>query len=364
MKYFQILLSLILVSNFSEAQIFYGEYGAFSAERTKKFYLQENLEFFDYPNGLFYTGKHVYVGTNMPPMVVKYDTSGQQLHIVASKGRGPAEFLQPSLIARKGDNFLVYDAMQLKFTEFTSEGEALDEYTGVKFTVGNYKYLENNIVTYNVGKSNEPLVRVLEIQGNKLVEGNSYDKLTDLQLKLSRLSGLAPLATKGDMLYYGHIDEPRIFWINLKTGKKGNKKFKDDLFSIEKQNFSINDRAPKADEEWVNFIFTNSSMSKIIPLDDFLLVETNHGSMFNRTRTTVLHVFDYKLKKLDEIHLTHPQLLAYGSEVKANWGNEIMFIQNFADATTKSGKYESGLEYRQQEGSGRKVTIFEIKKAR
>ena len=67
MKFICGLCILLIGTTIAFAQDFVGEKNKISVQLTAQIYLQENIEFFDKVNGVFYTGSNIYASTNMPP---------------------------------------------------------------------------------------------------------------------------------------------------------------------------------------------------------------------------------------------------------------------------------------------------------
>ena len=362
----KIILSLFFSNLLSVAcgQTFTSQDGNFELIKTHEFILQENLELYNFSMGIYFNEDRILLSTNTPSVVISYNFEGEQTNIITKTGRGPGELLGPSAIANKKGNFLVWDAMQLKFVELTPSGDYIREYIGVKRALGKFVTSSDKLIIYSYGSAEGGLVSIFNINGSNLERQKSIDSITERHSKLTALRYTNPFDAKDQVVYYGRADTPKIFLYDLISEHKDSIDINDGSFNVEKTNFSMNDRSEKAEIDWQNFIFTNSRFKNIYALDEYLLAEIQNGNNFDRTRENVFHIYDYQMNKIDQIKLNHEDMLEYGSGAKHGNGNKLLFLNDYPDMTNSSGEFipDRAMEYKRGENHNKKVTIFELKR--
>lgn len=358
---FVIATVLSFVAVVSKAQTIKSAEGHFELAKTNEVILQENIQFFNYSGGMALTDSVILVSTYNPPVVITYNMNGEQTGLISEQGRGPHEFVMPTIISNKANRFVVWDAVQLKFTEVSADGEPVNEYIGIKQAIGKFSFTDDRLLVYNKGHMDGPLLSIFRVNGTRLEKMRDIDSMNEDHKKLTRYGDTAPFAVKDEAIYYGRANETRLYKYDLSTEERSETKFTDKNFRVEKTTFSMNDRADKADEDWINFIYTNSRFKNIYTLDKYLVVEVQNGNNFDQSRETVLHIFDYDLKKLDRIRLGHNIMLSIGDGAKLAKGNELIFYKDYPDMTNQSGKYERGQEYSEiGEHHLRKLTFLRL----
>lgn len=361
------LFYLVLVSIFVcwltdlQAQDLIGEGEKVKLVENQKIILQENIQFFNQSGGMALLDSTILISAYNPPVVIAYGLDGEQNGLVSEQGRGPHEFKMPTIIFSKENSFVVWDAVQLKFTEVSSEGKPENEYIGIKQAIGKFAFTDDKLIVYNKGHMDGPLLSIFQVNGSRLEKIDDLDSMNEHHKKLTRYGHTAPFAVEDKIIYYGKANETRLYKYDLMTKKQTEVDFSDNNFSVEKTSFSMNDRSNQADDDWVDFIYTNSRFKNIYTLDDYLVAEVQNGSNFDQTRETVLHIFNYELEKLDEIRLGHNLMIAFGDGAKIASGNKLIFYKDYPDMTNNSEKYERGQEYSEVgENHLRKLTILQL----
>lgn len=344
MKYLLLLFFLLLLISL-QAQDIISENEKFVLVEDQEIILKENIQFFNQSGGMALLDSTILVSAYNPPVIISYDMNGEQNGLVSDQGRGPHEFQMPTIISSNKKKFVIWDAVQLKFTEVNGQGEPGNEFIGIKQAIGKFAFTDSMFAIYNKGHMDGPLISTYQINGTRLNKLNDVDKMNEQHKKLTRYGHTAPFAIKGDTIYYGRADKTHLYKYNLRTGKRADILFTDSNFNVDKTNFSMNDRSEKADDEWINFIYTNSRLKNIYTLDSYVIAEVQNGNNFDKSRETVLHIFDYELNKLDEIKLGHTAMLNLGDGAKLSSGSELIFYKDYPDMTNRSGKYERGQEY-------------------
>ncbi|HET8866080.1 MAG TPA: hypothetical protein VFM80_10320 [Gracilimonas sp.] len=359
-----LVLLLALSTEVVNAQSIKSTNGNFELVQTKEFILQENLKFYNFSMGVYFNAEKLLLSVNNPPMVISYNFEGEQTKILTKEGAGPGEFLGPGAIAEKDGNLLIWDAMQLKFVEVSSDGEYIGEYIGVKRALGKFSVTNDKLIIYSYGGLVGGLISVYNINGSRLERIKGIDKITDRHSKMTGLRYTNPFAVRNNIVYYGRADEPKIYSYNLRSDKKDSVVINDPSFSISEANFSIRDRSEQAEVDWQNFILTNSRFKNIYALDNYLVAEVQNGNNFDKTRENVFHIFDYQLNKIDEIKLEHKDMLVLGSGAKFGYGSELLFLNDYPDMTNNRGKFIPGTaqNYKRGEHHNKKITIFQLRR--
>lgn len=174
-----IVIALSLVTIVSEAQTIRSAGGHFELANTNEVILRENIQFFNYSGGMALADSVILVSTYNPPVVITYHMNGEQTGLISEQGRGPHEFLMPTIISNKGNRFVIWDAVQLKFTEVSANGEPGSEYIGIKQAIGKFAFIDDRLVVYNKGHMDGSLLSIFRINGTNLEKISDIDSMNE-----------------------------------------------------------------------------------------------------------------------------------------------------------------------------------------
>ena len=90
---------------------------------------------------------NIYVADTKNSRIQKYDESGKYIATFGQRGEGPGEFIYPYYIRISGDKIFIFDAGNIRISNFSLEGEFIDSYSAAKmFSTAVFDY-EGNIYT-------------------------------------------------------------------------------------------------------------------------------------------------------------------------------------------------------------------------
>ena len=139
-----------------------------------------------------------------------FDRAGNQLLQIARRGRGPFEYVEPSIIrATKDDRLIVWCAYLTKFLVFSlRDGQPLFE-RAYPSSVRDFVPLEENLVYVYSGNENAGIVFKYDLSsGDVMEQGGDWSVSHDLMMIMS---GRCPLSSWDGSLYYMPVSELCIY---------------------------------------------------------------------------------------------------------------------------------------------------------
>jgi hypothetical protein len=347
---FTILSLLLKMVTFSPNESIQGTNNQISITFKSEIILQENLEMFSYVNDLIFDREVFFAVTENPSMLLKYDLNGLQQKVISRAGRGPFEYLMPTLIDLSVEHVVLWDAMGLKLIFFkkngTGEFELIDD---IRQSIRKFIYEDNQIFLMKGGSAVGGLIEHYEIENNNLSLIGEYGSRNPVHDIISRYAGTHPIAFHDEKLYYGVANNPELFVMDLNSGNEI-------VVSLESSFFKISDQLPNVrnSSERREFLFSNSRFKSIHATKEYLICEFQHGSIFDGTRKTELLIYDYNLNLIDSIVIDYEFMQRYGNGIIRAYNNRVYFLKNFTGFIDQPDQQQELEKYQ------RRVTIWEI----
>lgn len=142
--------------------------------------------------------------------IIVYDHAGNQLLIIARRGRGPFEYVEPSIIRAADDNrIIVWCAYLTKFLVYSlQDGCPLFE-QHYPFSVRDFVPIDDNIVYAYSGNENAGMVFTYDLSSGEILEkGGEWTVPHSLMMMID---GRCPMAAWQGKLYYMPVSELNIY---------------------------------------------------------------------------------------------------------------------------------------------------------
>ena len=141
--------------------------------------------------------------------IIVYDHEGNQLSVISRRGRGPFEYVEPTIIRAADDNrLIVWCAYLAKFLAYSlQDGSPLFEQS-YPFSVRDFVPIDDNIVYAYSGNENAGLVFTYDLSsGENLEKGGEWTVPHSLMM----IDGRCPMAAWQGKLYYMPVSELNIY---------------------------------------------------------------------------------------------------------------------------------------------------------
>ncbi|TYP93480.1 6-bladed beta-propeller protein [Fodinibius salinus] len=208
-----------------------GEQNKVALHLKKTIPLQENLQLLGKVND-FTVGSDgdIFVVDKQNATIIKYNTKGIQEQIIGKRGRGPFEYLNPSLISNRDDTLYLWDSKQLRFTAITKSGKHLLQLSDFSTAVADIRKYQNYVITYNTGGGHDSIITVYDLKNQKKIK--EIGAKTNEHILLMVLKGSGALDIQNGELFYARADDPNLHKINLGD-------FSQDTYSVTIPDFSV-----------------------------------------------------------------------------------------------------------------------------
>jgi len=231
-------------------------------------------------NGFFY------VYDRNESTILKLDEKGKLIKKIGSRGRGPGEFINVSLLLYNKDTDLLYayDMPSFSIKEITTDGEFLNQYDYPDKQMVNpfYGFIDNGsayLVFYNTYGLNQNIVHKTDIKKGKTIE--SYFEYESMTMNKEAIMahnfkgspyGLHSLILENNDIVLSNSTNEGAFYIQNREGKL--KKISIPTFNINKSIKKINN--PDSDKKYRkindNYSEIYSFISGIAEIDSTILV--------------------------------------------------------------------------------------------
>ncbi len=246
------------------------------------------------------------ISTTKPPQVIVFDKSGSQIREIGSVGRGPKEFLSPSIVRYHHDEFFVWCGELRRLIVFDVNGLPVKQYnleTNIKdfYIYDNYAYCYNN-----TGDIDKGLISVFDLDGDKFKKHNFGTASTE-HIVLNMRDITRGMCINGNLLYCTQVSYPNISVIDLTTEDLVvSKEIIDPDFHLEKLSAEINDFI--ANQESIQYIYGSDIVTGIYPAESYIILRTkmgrvdmegvNYKDATKREIKTYIFDYDFNLLKI------------------------------------------------------------------
>lgn len=339
---FLILLVGFISINFSVAQSKkLGDQKNLKLVNVQKVELTEDKYTFTKATDLAVSDNYFFISCKRPPIVIKYNFSGEQIKKIGSIGRGPFEYISPSKIEIENNKLFIWDSDLLKLTTYSTKGNEIDEIAAFSEAIEDFKIIKDKIALFLSGKKSEHYVKVLNYKNNTMLAyyGNR-NEVHDLLMMYTNSGGVAFL--DDSHLLYGSPAADIIYLSDINAGEVTAINLNEDRFKVE-----VNDvpkYRPATIDKVAKYLFSNSRLSGLYVLKNYIVVELQVGKVEDKSRTNILHVFNKSFNKLDTITLNFEFLESNGEVISATNGNTLYYLNNYSSEVdpTKAGRILTG----------------------
>lgn len=286
--------------------------------------LKENLDVLGNISGFnWIDNNHFIITTSSPePALFVYNLEGEQEYKINRLGKGPGEYLEPTIVHVFQNHIYIWCSKQLKLIKLDSKGKFIEEYHGFQKAIKDFSLWNDDIIFYISGGFNESLIEIHPINQKENIY--YFGKPSNEHLVLNLLERSGGLTLVNNCIHYICADELTIHSLNLENMNESSSSFKDHEFSVNKINsdaftFINNERSKVMD-----YLFNNSTITNLFYADSCLIIQSEIGTskIDNKKIDNSQRYLKYYGFNLSKEHL-------FSVKEKFNPGNNVQRYTNF-----------------------------------
>lgn len=217
------------------------------------------------------------ISTISPPQVIVFDKTGTQIEEIGSHGKGPYEFMRPSIVKHSQNNIYVWCQGMLKLIVFTTDGKPINQYE-FDSAIKDFEIHDNWAFLYTSGGLNESIVTVFDLTNGKYIE-HAWGQASKEHQMLNMKEFTGGIALKDSFLFFSPTNFPEVSIVDLASfNLVSNKKILDPEFTMEEIPGDINDFLRDQDKS-VQYIFGSNVVTGIYVTDSIIVIRTEIGNL-------------------------------------------------------------------------------------
>ena len=233
--------------------------------------------------------------------------NGKQQKIINSNGRGPLEFITPSIVKYYNDEIYVWCSSQLKLIVFDINGKPIREYINFERAIRDFLIYDNYAVLYQSGGITGNFISIYDLKKELII--HNYGNTSQEHLLLSTRPDAGGMTIIENKLLYTTTDELGVYSIDLETFKEIKLlSFEDQEFKTEKLKTSARNLINNNKSEMMNYLNENSYVSGMYNLNNNIVIKAEVGTyIIDGT------IFDYsqRYNKLHFVNLKKEEIEVY-----------------------------------------------------
>ena len=223
----------------------------------------------------FLNEERIIISTIKPSRIVVFDREGNQITCLDRTGRGPMEFLNPSILKSCDKHIYVWCDQQLKLIIYDEILNPIKQFTGFMNAIKDFAVLNNKIYFYLSGGLNENLIRIFHLEREEFIH-ELGGKVTEESILLSLFAGAGGLFVTDSALFYSTPSDLVVYSWCQENDLYESVEFLDIDFKVANINNAvqmINSDRNKA----IEYVSSNSVVKGIYDLKDKIVLVTEVG---------------------------------------------------------------------------------------
>lgn len=241
-------------------------------ENTTKF--KENIVRLGNINSFEFVNKErlVFSGSN-PSQVLLYDTTGQQIDKLGSKGKGPFEYISPSIVRTNHQKIYIWCEKLLKLLVFDISGKPIEQF---KFTkaIKDFIIYENYAGFYTHGGDNEPILKIYNLKTKEFIE--DFGTKTNEHKILNSFNNTGGLTNCENNVFFTPNDKLHIYKINFENFSKTKYSINDKEFKVEAVKAKSREYITQPEKAF-RYFYKNDIISGLFCLNNKIILKTQQG---------------------------------------------------------------------------------------
>jgi hypothetical protein len=216
------------------------------------------------------------VSTSNPSNILIYNTGGKQLKEIKLRGKGPNEFLNPSIIKIYNNKIYVWCSDQLRMLLYDLKGNPIQEFKGFERAITNFLPFKKYIFFYEAGGFEGSLIKLFDTEDKNFI--NEFGETTKEHLILNSRQCAGGMTIFKNKLLFSSSDNLKIHSIDLKTLKDSViYQFQDKEFEVNKFRGNVNNLISKNKDKLIQYLNKNSFIKGLYVYYNTILLITEIG---------------------------------------------------------------------------------------
>lgn len=179
------------------------------------------------------------VSTTSPPQVIILDRNGNQIQKIGKVGKGPNEYLSPSIVKYSQSKIYIWCSKQLRLLVFDVNGKVVKQYN-FENAIKDFVIFKNYACFYTVGGLDKSLITIFDLSQSEFIN-KTFGSLTKEHEILNMREHSGGIAIKDSLLFFTPTNALEISIVDLSEFNLITKiKIDDPEFKIDKVSGDIN----------------------------------------------------------------------------------------------------------------------------
>ena len=200
--------------------------------------LQQNIKILgDITSIDFFIDQSFVITSQKSRSIYFYNSKGEQFKVLNTIGKGPFEYINPTIIKINEDKVYVWCSELLKLIVFDREGKPINEHGRFKNAIKDFDVYSDKLYMYLAGGSNKTILEY-DLNSNSTI--NYFGNVSEEHKLLNIISSSGAIAINQSIPYFTTTDSLNIYSINKNASLQ--------CYKIHDENFKVNKVKDKSDD--------------------------------------------------------------------------------------------------------------------
>jgi len=219
--------------------------------------------------------KEFVISTSKPAGVFLYNIDEKHLKKIGDKGKGPYEYLDPSIVKQYNQKIYIWCDKLTKLFIFSLSGEPLEKYN-FSYGIKDFVIYNNYACFYTAGGSDDNIVRLFDLNKRQFLSKGFGIKTKEHKI-LNMNACTGGLALDGSNLYFSLTNQPTVYKVRLSDFQVSTKEIKDPGFVNKKVHEEINQLL--ASPQSAEYIIGSDIINGLFCIDSLLILKAAVGKI-------------------------------------------------------------------------------------
>jgi hypothetical protein len=220
--------------------------------------------------------------TNTEDAVILFTAHGSVQKRISKFGRGPFEFVSPTLSRVINNSFFIWDSSQLKLSVFDKNGNGLREYSGFRWAINDFLVSGDYIYVINRGNSTGKILEKYPLAGLKRYPLFEAIDKTEEHLFLSSIQPSVGMAQNDEQILFISPSSLTLYALDTSSNEVESINLEDDDFHI--PSIRSASRIWSGAEDPSAYLRESSIVTNLIQADGYTIIIAKMGQeTFSRT---------------------------------------------------------------------------------
>ncbi len=209
--------------------------------------------------------------------VLLFDASGSFLRRIGSRGEGPSEYVNPTLVATLGNAIFVWDSQEEKLIEYKTDGEYVDELTRLTKPIKAFKVSTDrrNIAFLLSSMDPQGFLQMYDIDSEAY--GDTYGSSNIEHVMLMMKDDTFYFSRASNRVLFGSPSRAVLMTVNLATGQYREIAVPDDDFEVRDSGLENATDIGSHFNQVFKFNYANSTLIGVFETSSYHVVAIQDG---------------------------------------------------------------------------------------